>query len=492
MENTNEKEIEKMRQLFENTLELILIFNEKGEICDANAVAKEELGYREGFDKVIISDIFKQVIFVEDGKIQIKIEKGKVIETFAYRRNHTCFPVDLKLVVQKTENGFEGICNAINASIRVDAIKDMVKAQEKVEGATKVRNEFVSNVTHELRTPVNGIMGIAKNLMDTSLNAEQTESLNIIQLCCTNMISIINNLLDFSKLEAGKFTIEERAFSFREMLDKVITMNMSQVNEKGLKLILNVSSEIPERLIGDELRISQILTNLISNAVKFTSIGQIVVDIVKSKERENIVELFVMVIDTGIGIAQSEMNKLFKSFSQVDASITRRFGGTGLGLTIVKQLVELMDGEIYVESEKGKGSTFSFSIRLKKSAENSGNNTIFGGKYIYEGNNRKVIEEFADEDLNDIDLLYQFGTVENIREIKSTMEKLIICIEMENWEKAENFSGIVKKLVERNKELKRKAFRMEMTIRKEDYTASVTLYNEFSKMFQEALEGKEE
>lgn len=493
MEKLNQREIEKIKHLFDNALEMILIFNEEGKIRKANKAAREYLEYKEGFETVLITDIFRQVMSLDHGRVQlVNIEQGKITETFAYRKNQTCFAIDLKVIIEKTESGFMGICNAINASVRADAIKDMVKAQEKVGDATKVRNEFVSNVTHELRTPVNGIMGIAKNLMDTPLNAEQMESINIIQLCCTNMSAIINNLLDFSKLEAGKFTIEEREFSFREMLDKVMAMNMSQVNDKGLKLVLNVSNEIPERLIGDELRISQILTNLISNAVKFTSVGQIVVDVVRTMERENIIELFFMVIDTGIGIAESDMNKLFKSFSQVDASITRRFGGTGLGLTIVKQLVQLMDGEVHVESEKGKGSTFSFSIRVKKSAEDSSNMTMSGGKYVYEGNQRKVVEEFEDEDLYDVNQLYQFGTEENVREIKATMEKLIICIEMENWDKAENFAGIVKKLVENQKELKRKAFRMEMTIRKEDHDNAIVLYNEFSKMFQDALENRGE
>ena len=206
------------------------------------------------------------------------------------------------------------------------------------------------------------------------------------------MIEIINNLLDFSKLEAGKFTLEEREFSFREAMDKIIAMNINQINEKGLSLLLNISPEIPERIIGDELRITQILTNLINNAVKFTSMGQIVVDVVKTMELNDTVELFFMVMDTGIGIAPEDMDKLFKSFSQVDAYITRRFRGSGLGLTIVKELVELMDGEVHVESEKGKGSTFSFSIRVKK-VENEWETkqAYSSGKFVYDGTSRKEI-----------------------------------------------------------------------------------------------------
>ena len=333
----------KWKYLMDESMELLVFFDETGCVVQGNKKAEQELGYGEALKGISVCKIFQKaltqneegihVIEEEDKKL---LAEGKSIETVAYRKNQTCFDVDLKIVI-KNEDGFFGMCSAINTSEQVGAIKDMVKAKEKGEAATKIRNEFVSNVTHELRTPVNGIMGISKNLLETDLDAQQKESINIIHMCCSNMIEIINNLLDFSKLEAGKFTLEEREFSFREAMDKIIAMNINQINEKGLRLLLNISPEIPERIIGDELRITQILTNLINNAVKFTSMGQIVVDVVKTMELNDTVELFFMVMDTGIGIAPEDMDKLFKSFSQVDASITRRFGGSGLGLTIVKE-----------------------------------------------------------------------------------------------------------------------------------------------------------
>lgn len=497
MSNEKEKIEQKWKHFFEHSLEMVLFFDKKGTIVEGNKTAKIELGYGDDLKGKSICSIFSKVLQYEKESLEVfdddaraRMKEGKTFETVAYRKNQTCFAVDLKIVIEEKEGAFFGMCMALNTAVKVGAIKDMVKAKEKVEDATKVRNEFVSNVTHELRTPVNGILGISRNLLETELDDQQKESVNIIHMCCKNMIAIINNLLDFSKLEAGKFMIEEREFSFREAIDKIIAMNINQVNDKGLKLLLNISPEIPDRIIGDELRISQILTNLINNAVKFTSVGQIVVDVVKTMEINDTVELFFMVMDTGIGIAPEDMDKLFKSFSQVDASITRRFGGSGLGLTIVKELVELMDGEIHVESEKGKGSTFSFSIRVKRADSEIENSKAYAsGKFVYDGTIRREINDM-DEEVYRIEEIYCLGSPENRREIKNTMEKLIICIEMENWDKAEIFAGTIKKLVENDKELKRKAFRVEMTVRKSDYDKAMEQFNEL-KVALEAYEAVE-
>ena len=330
-------------------------------------------------------------------------------------------------------------------------------------------------------------MGLAQNLLATDLTDEQKESIDIIKQCCSNMIKIINNILDFSKLQSGKFTIEYNEFSFHQMMDKLVKVNMPQVEEKGIKLICNVSADIPDRMIGDELRITQVLNNLLSNAVKFTSVGQIVINVVKTVDLDEEFELFFMVIDTGIGIAEEEMDKLFKSFSQVDASITRRFGGTGLGLSIVKDLVEMMGGSVNVESEKGRGSTFSFSVRVKKTEPDTSIETenMEESSYLFNLGNISDEEEEGTE-------LYILGSAENIKEINSNMEKLVICIEMENWDRADTFADNIKQLVaEDTMNLKRKAFRLQMTVRKGAHEAAIEQYDELKKALIEAF-GEEE
>ncbi len=479
----------RMELLLENSLEMILFFDKTGRIFEANKVALRELGYDSLTDGNYINEIFSKVFRRQEDTIHFRRHgNGDVFETVAYRKNATCYPVDLKVVIHENENEYIGLCIAINTATKKMAVKEVQKAKEEIEESNQFRNEFVANVTHELRTPVNGVLGLTKNLMDTEVTKEQMQSLEIIEKCCQNMMKIINNLLDFSKLEAGKFTIEEREFSFRSFMDKTVATNLPAINEKGLHLKVSISQDIPDKLIGDELRLTQILNNLLSNAIKFTEVGQISVEVVKTLQTDDEIEIFFVVIDSGIGIADDEMDKLFKSFSQVDASITRRFGGTGLGLSIVKELVELMNGSIDVKSEKGKGSTFSFTVRLKTPIE-SKEGTEEQAPVTYHslekvGMGMKFPVNVEDD--YDAERVKQFGTSENIKEIQNIMEKLIICIEMENWEKAEQFAGQIKNLIaEEETDLRRAVFRLELIIRKEQAENAVKQYDVAKKALKE-------
>lgn len=259
------------------------------------------------------------------------------------------------------------------------------------------------------------------------------------------------------------------------MMDNIVKVNRTQAESKGLKLICNVGEDIPELMTGDELRVTQVLNNLLSNAIKFTSMGQVTLNVVKSFETEEELELFFMVTDSGIGISEEEKDKLFKSFSQVDASITRKFGGTGLGLSIVKNLVEMMGGDINVESEKGKGSTFSFSIKVKKIVSEEDNKTEektekAEEKTEYSFNYSGGFQLDEEEEENN---LYKLGSEENIKAIDENCEKLVLCIEMENWNRANSFADTIKLLVADDPmNLKRKAFRLQMTVRKGDHQAA--------------------
>ncbi|MFA9462985.1 MAG: ATP-binding protein [Velocimicrobium sp.] len=473
--------------VFSNACCMLLVFDRQGTIVKWNEKAMEELGYNKLCKKVSIMDIFRREFGMTTDGIEY-INKDK--NGFAYRRNETCFPVEMKVFLEK-EDDFYGFLSAVNISERVVAYRQVERAKEKAEHALQIRNEFVSIVTHELRTPVNGIKGIASALRDTSLTEEQKNLLGIIERCCKNMSKIINDLLDFSKLEAGKFLLEERNFRFREFMDRTIEAYLPIINEKGLTLRVNITPDVPEYFIGDELRLTQIINNLLSNSIKFTNVGQISIEVNKTEEDENgMVELFFMVIDTGIGIDKQDMDKLFKDFSQVDASITRRYGGTGLGLSITKQLVELMQGNIFVQSERGKGSTFSFSVHLQRDDGNEGNvKEVESGSFIYEDLRKKAISSlsieealqfhFSEDGINvfDVNQVFRLGSAENQKEIFKNMEKLNLCIEMSNWEKAEEFAKTVKILLgSANEELKRSVFRLELAIRKEATEKAQELY----------------
>lgn len=471
--------------LFEGTRDMIFFFSSDGRVIECNSSAYEQLGFLHN-EEMWLHNILRTCTRIDDG--YVVVQEGRYDDDFQtniYRKNQTCFPVQIRISLLTGEDGFFGVCRACNIVQQNQTERELQYAKEGIEQAQKERNEFVANVTHELRTPVNGVMGLAQNLLDTELTNEQRETVDLIDHCCKNMIKIINNILDFSKLQAGKFTIENREFSFHEMMDTLIKTNQPVVEGKGLHLACNVSPDIPERIIGDELRITQVLNNLLSNAIKFTSVGQIVINAIMSMDLQDEMELFFMVIDSGIGIADSEKDKLFKSFSQVDASITRKFGGTGLGLSIVKDLVHMMGGDINVESERGKGSTFSFSIRVKKVAVQT------EAEEMSESQKQNLSFNLGIEDVDETDTkeIFRLGSKENLEEIHVNMEKLVLCIEMENWERAETFAENLKQLVaEDAMNLKRKAFRLQMTIRKGDYENSMTQYIEFKEAVEEIEE----
>lgn len=487
MEQGVYKDIQRWRRyefLFEGTNDMIFYFSQDGTVEECNGRVYELLGFTPE-DSVNMQDIFRTCVGMDDMGMTFPDKAlSSFYETSIYRKNQTCFPVQMRvaLLVQE-EMGSFGVCRATSAIVEAEAKRKMSAAREEVEEAHKERNEMVANVTHELRTPVNGVLGLAQNMLDTELTKEQRDTVELIIHCCNNMTKIINNILDFSKLQSGKFTIENREFSFHTMMDKVVKMNLPAIEEKGLRLVCNVSSDIPDKLIGDELRITQVLNNLLSNAIKFTSIGQIVVNVVLSLDYEDEMEIFFMVIDSGIGISDDEKDKLFKSFSQVDASITRKFGGTGLGLSIVKQLVQMMGGDVNVESEKGKGSTFSFSVRLKK-VEQQEQPAVAENASAFAFNLGTAAAEQEEGD-NEV---YRLGSAENLREIKGNLERLVLCIEMENWDKANGFAENIKQLVADDPtDLKRKAFRLQMTLRKGDHDTALKEYT----VLKETLETKD-
>lgn len=248
---------------------------------------------------------------------------------------------------------------------------------------------------------------------------------------------------------------------------------------------MTVSPQVPEYLIGDELRVGQILNNLLSNALKFTSIGKITVEVVRTARVNDKIELFFIVKDTGIGIDKNDKEKLFQSFSQADASISRKYGGTGLGLNICKQLAELMGGRIEVEGEKNKGSTFSFSIWLGVSEEDEKQLPPEEKTAAYAG---FAPQEAAEED-DAFENAREFGTPENLENLKRNLSKLILCVEMENWEKAEMFMEAVRQLSEgAPREISRVVLRLKMAVQKENYEKISAMHKELEAMLEDNRE----
>ncbi len=364
----------KYRSIFDNSTGGIYQSLPDGRILTANPACARILGYDSPED--ILSSI-KQLgrdLFVSperrDELVRLMDEQGFVegFEYKAYRKDGSIIDVSINAhVVRDEDNNFlfyEGMLEDVTEKKRMNELKI---AKEAAEAASHAKSEFLANMSHEIRTPMNAIIGFSNLALKADLNPRQRDYVSKVHNAGASLLGIINGILDFSKIEAGKLQIENIEFDVDTILNNVATVVAQKVQEKNLEFLFNISPDVPSHLVGDSLRLAQVLTNLVNNAVKFTEKGDVELKVELVKKDADRVKLLFSVRDTGIGMKKEQAMQLFQAFTQADSSTTRKYGGTGLGLSISKSLIELMGGEISVESDEGKGSTFSFTVWLGQS-----------------------------------------------------------------------------------------------------------------------------
>lgn len=298
-----------------------------------------------------------------------KVIRGEQVprfESVSVRKDGSRTPVSLAIsaITDKMGRvlGISTIANDI--SVQKYAEQELLRAKEAAEAATRAKSQFLANISHELRTPMNGILGMTDLALDTTLDTEQREYLLTIQSSGVALMEMIDKLLDFTNVESGTLTLDRVSFNLQETLRQTMRPFLFQAQQVGLEVLCQTGSDLPTTVIGDPERLRQVLVNLVGNAIKFTHLGQVVVDVTCGAHADHTAELLFKVSDTGIGIPAEKHSFIFEPFTQSDGSSTRKYGGTGLGLSVCKRLVELMGGKIWLESAPGRGSTFYFQVPL--------------------------------------------------------------------------------------------------------------------------------
>jgi PAS domain S-box-containing protein len=363
--------------LLESAPEAIYGIDLEGNCTFCNPACLRLTGYQESFE-LLGRNMHSVIHYARPGGAPYPVEECGIYQAFSrgldthgddevlWRKDGTSFPAEYWSRLLHRNNRVIGmVVTFVDVTVRKQAEEAMRNGKEAAEAGSRAKSEFLANMSHEIRTPLNGVIGMTELALGTDLTQEQREYLETVKLSGDALLSVINDVLDFSKIEAGKTELEASDFNLRDSLETILRTFALRASEKRLELLCAVDPQVPERIRGDPFRLRQILVNLVGNAIKFTDAGEVALRVQADQAEGNECPLHFSVSDTGVGIAANALKMIFDPFTQADSSTTRIYGGTGLGLAISARLVKMMDGEIWVESEPGRGSAFHFTARFQ-------------------------------------------------------------------------------------------------------------------------------
>ncbi len=368
-----EEQIRLLKEWINQVSDAVQVSDLEGNLVFVNEESSKRMGY--SVDELLemnvrdIEEIFKEEGSWEKHVQELKNKGNLIIEGTNIKRDGTRFPVEVNVKHVESAGGAYIVAFSRDITQRKKAERELILAKERAEEAASAKQQFLSTVSHEIRTPMNAILGMSRLLEKTNLADKQREYLNAVKTSAKNLLVIINDILDTSKIEAGKLELDIVGFRLEEVLRNILKATKYKAEEKGIGLFSQIDSRIAHVLMGDSVRLNQILLNLINNAIKFTNQGYVRIDakLISARPRLNLIEF--QITDTGKGIHPDKLSTIFDSFTQEDATINRKYGGTGLGLSISKQLIELFGGSIQVKSQIGRGTTFYFTIPFRVGTE---------------------------------------------------------------------------------------------------------------------------
>ncbi len=363
---------EKFRQVVEAAPNAMIVVNKTGRIQLVNAAAEQMFGYERG---ELIDELVEVLVPNNHRTDHVRRRQdysrrpvargmGPERELIGQRKDGGLFPIEIGLSPFESDGQAVVLSSIYDATKRKQAENSLVAAKEAAEAANRAKSEFLANMSHEIRTPMNAIIGMTELVLETKTSRTQNDYLTIVLESAESLLDIINQILDFSKIEAGRLELESLDFHLHEEVGDALKILGHRAHAKQLELAWHIDKDVPRYLRGDAARLRQVFVNLVGNAIKFTEQGEIVVDIRRQASDDSEVKLHCTVVDTGLGIPPAKQKQIFAAFEQADKSTTRQFGGTGLGLAISARIIEAMNGEIWVESDVGKGSRFHFTINV--------------------------------------------------------------------------------------------------------------------------------